>query len=64
MVFFAGRIGDALYVDGRLVGRIPVRTVLSEGEHAFAVEGDMGRFQVTRSVKLKSGTTTMLHLDK
>ena len=64
MIFFAGRIGDTLYIDGRLVGRIPVRTNLSEGEHTFAVEGDMGRFQVTRAVSVKPGNTTMLHLDK
>ena len=64
MVFFAGRTGDALYVDGRLVGRIPVRTVLSDGEHAFAIEGDMGRFQVNRSIAVKPGGTTIIHLDK
>ena len=64
MVFFSGRVGDTLIVDGSVVGVIPVKFNLTEGEHAFAVEGDAGRFTVTRSVTVVEGKTTMMHLDR
>ncbi|MBT3220173.1 MAG: PEGA domain-containing protein, partial [Proteobacteria bacterium] len=64
MVFFSGRVGDSLLIDGKEVGQIPARITMTEGEHAFAVDGVAGRFAVTRTVKLQNDGTTLIHLDR
>ncbi len=64
MVFFAGRLGDALTVDGRDVGPLPVQVRLSRGEHSFLVTGPGGVFQVTRDVRSDPAKLIQLHLDR
>ena len=64
MIFFAGRVGDTLSIDGQEVGQLPVRTQLREGSHTFAVDGEVGRQVIERDVTLKAAGTTMLHLDR
>ncbi len=64
LVFFAGRVGDALSVDGRDVGRLPAQVRLSQGAHTFVVTGPTGAFQVTREVTVSPTKPTQLHLDR
>jgi hypothetical protein len=65
MVFFAGRLGDALTVDGRDVGPLPVQVRLSRGLHTFLVTGAGGAtFQVTRDVRADASKVIQLHLDQ
>jgi hypothetical protein len=65
IVFYNGRVGDSLSVDGKAAGVLPARLELSEGIHAFSLTGPSGDFKITKQVTLKGdGTTTMVHLDK
>ena len=65
MIFFAGRGGDVLTVDGQRVGALPARTVLTEGSHTFTLSGEAGEFSVTREIVLApDGQTAILHLDE
>lgn len=65
MVFFAGRLGDALTVDGRDVGPLPVQVRLSRGVHSFMVTGVGGEtFQVSRDVRADPNKVLHLHLDQ
>ena len=64
MVFFAGRVGDQLEVDGKAVGQLPAKVDLTEGSHTFTLRGPSGEFTVSREVVLgPDGQTTILHLD-
>ncbi len=42
MVFFPGRSGDNLKVDGRAVGSLPATVRLTQGTHTFEVSGPSG----------------------
>jgi hypothetical protein len=42
MVFFPGRDGDVLTVDGREIGALPTTVQLTEGQHSFSVAGPGG----------------------
>jgi hypothetical protein len=64
MVFFAGRIGDQLSVDGTPKGSLPAKVELTAGPHTFLVSGEAGAVTVQRSVVLQSTGTTVLHLDQ
>lgn len=64
MVFFSGRVGDALSVDGAPVGQLPARTNLKEGKHTFVIDGATGRLEVSRTIKLKESGTTQIFLDR
>jgi len=64
MVFFAGRIGDLLRVDGVDQGKLPAKVSLTPGSHTFEVVGAAGDVTVTRDVELKPSGTTVLHLDR
>ncbi len=65
IVFYPGRVGDSLKVDGKSVGSLPARIELSEGPHTFSLVGPAGDFKTTKTVVLKGdGNTTILHIDK
>ncbi len=63
MIFFAGRVGDSVSVDGKLVGNLPAKATLANGEHTFTVEGAAGKVTVKHTVALNpDGQTTILQL--
>jgi hypothetical protein len=64
-VFFNGRVGDALTVDGKSAGKLPARIELTAGPHTFSLVGPSGDFKTTKTVTLKAdGSTTILHIDQ
>lgn len=63
MIFFAGRVGDALAIDGQAAGVLPAKATLSSGSHTFVVSGAAGKVTVKQDVKLnEDGTVTILQL--
>jgi hypothetical protein len=63
MIFFEGRIGDIVSIDGKDAGPLPAKTTVTEGSHRFTVKGGGGDFSVTLKVVLApEGQTTVLHL--
>ena len=59
-VFFPGRDGDGLRVDGKTAGTLPARVVLTEGSHVFEIDGPNGQFKVTKEVVFaETGTLTL-----
>ena len=64
IIFYSGRVGDTLSIDGKPVGTLPARLELTEGPHTFSLVGASGDFETKKTVTLKAdGTTTMMHLD-
>ncbi|NCG21589.1 MAG: hypothetical protein GWP91_21455 [Rhodobacterales bacterium] len=63
MVFYAGRSGDQLLIDGTPAGPLPVRSELAEGNHSFTVTGAVGEVKVSKMITLKpEGQITLIHL--
>lgn len=61
-LFFAGREGDDVYVDGWNAGVLPLTTQLMEGLHRFRVEGKKGRHEIEVVVTLAESGVTPLDL--
>lgn len=66
MVFFAGRIGDELYVDGQFAGNLPARLDLAPGPHVFELKSEKnGDFSATREVVADAaGRVKFIHLSQ
>ena len=62
MVFFEGRDGQTLLMDGAPVGALPARVTISEGRHTFVIQGGDGDLTLKRKVELKESGITMLKL--
>jgi hypothetical protein len=62
LVFFEGRDGAALEVDGEIRGTLPANITLSEGMHTFVVRGDWGELKLRREVSLADQGLTRLML--
>ena len=63
MIFFAGRVGDAISIDGKPSGNLPAKASLAPGPHTFVVSGAAGEVTVKRDVVLNpDGGTTILQL--
>jgi hypothetical protein len=59
---YAGREGDAVYVDGWNAGQLPLETQLAGGIHKFRIDGPKGRFEVERNVEVVPGQVVVVDL--
>ena len=65
MIFYAGRVGDSLAIDGKAAGNLPAKASLAAGMHTFTITGAAGEVTVQRDVALKDdGGTTILQLSE
>jgi hypothetical protein len=63
LLMMEGWTGARLSVDGRAVGNLPARVEgLTEGSHTFVVEGEQGRREITRDVRLQDSSPTRIDL--
>ncbi|MFT5456650.1 MAG: hypothetical protein ACI9K2_003137, partial [Myxococcota bacterium] len=61
MVFFPGRDGDTLKVDGATIGALPTTVRLTEGQHRFSVSGSGGDpVEVVQQVVVTNGQGRIL----